>query len=171
MPQALPARILLVEDDADARDMYAMGFRAAGFEVIEASSAEEAIEQLGRSVPAVIVSDIALPGEDGFELCQRIRRLEAHQTTPIIGITAISVVQAMVQAKRAGFTEVITKPCSPADLVAAVQQALNPPEPFPKPKPIKAEEKRHTPSERAWRIRARRFGSGERAGGGSGEGD
>lgn len=152
--------MLLVEDDADTREMCALVLRSAGFDVVEAVSAEEALEQISRQPPAVVVSDIALPGADGFELCQRIRRIESLHAMPIIGITAVTLVQAMVQAKRAGFTEMLTKPCAPEELVDAVQRALSSPqEPFPKPKAIKAEEKRNTPSERAWRIRARRFGS------------
>lgn len=139
--------------------MYALALRDAGFQVIEAASAEEALDHLGRVRPVVIISDIALPGADGFELCQRIRRMEAHRATPIIGITAVTLIQAMIQARRAGFDEMLTKPCGSDELLEAVNRALMPPtDPFPKPKTIKAEDQRHTPSERAWCIRARRFG-------------
>ncbi|MBI3265158.1 MAG: response regulator [Acidobacteria bacterium] len=166
-----PPVLLLIEDHADTREMYALVLQHEGFDVVAAATAEEALDLIGRRPPAVVVSDIALPGFDGFELCERIRRVESLREVPIIGITAVTLVQVMVQAKRAGFAEVLTKPCTPDELVSAVRRAHSLPQaPIPKPRAVKAEEKRNTPSERAWRIRARRFGSDRSPEGSGGNG-
>ncbi len=159
MPEEAPV-VLLLEDDDDTREMYSLVLQGSGYRVIEAATAEQALDLLSREQPAAIVSDIALPGADGFEFCERVRRIEAYRTTPIIGLTAITLIQAMVQAKRAGFNEMLTKPCAPDELVAAIDAALRPPsDQFPKPKPVKAEDKPHTtPTERGGRFGARRFG-------------
>lgn len=154
------AAVMLVEDDTDTREMYAIGLQMAGFQVTTAATAEQAMERLASIEPVVFILDIALPGEDGFELCGRIRRLERYSTTPIIGITAITLVQAMIQARQAGFDEVLTKPCRPNELVEAVKRAsgavaavLPAPVAAPPSPPVKG---RLTPSERGWKIRNRR---------------
>src|SRR3989454_10050313 len=80
-PDLAGLRILVVDDEADARDLLAIRLQQYGAEVIAAPSAEAAMEALARQEPRpdVIVSDIAMPGEDGYSLIRRVRAMEPNQ--------------------------------------------------------------------------------------------
>ena len=69
--------VLLVEDHTDTRQMYAE-FLGASFDVLQAADGQQALDVLARRVPAIVITDISLPGMDGFEL---IRRMRGNQTT------------------------------------------------------------------------------------------
>ena len=83
--------VLFVDDDADAREASAMSLSRAGATVVTAGSVAEAMRELERRWPDILVSDIGMPGEDGVSLIGRIRRLEialGRATTPAIALTA-----------------------------------------------------------------------------------
>jgi PAS domain S-box-containing protein len=117
-------RILVVDDEADARDLLAIRLQQYGADVITASSVETALElltQLGPR-PDLIVSDIAMPGEDGYSLIRRVRALEAEQggRIPAIALTAYSRTKDRVQALAAGFQLHVPKPVNVAELAHAI---------------------------------------------------
>lgn len=86
---ALPLRVLNVDDDDSARYTKSRMLRAAGFEVIDASSGIEALEILHRSRPHLAVLDVKLPDISGFELCRRIKSDPSISSTPVIQISAV----------------------------------------------------------------------------------
>ncbi len=123
-------RVLLVEDDPDARELVGAMLVNTGAVVRSVSSAEAAYEAFSTFRPQVLVSDVAMPDEDGYSLIRRIRALDATQggKIPAIALTAYTRAEDRTKALAAGFTTHIGKPVNPADLVAALENlaALEP---------------------------------------------
>jgi CheY-like chemotaxis protein len=114
-------RVLLVEDQWDSRELMAEILLSAGCEVEVAGSAAEALERLAEARPDVLVSDIGMPGEDGYSLLRRIRQGEAPGSTlPAIAVSAYAREEDRIRALSAGFQMHLAKPFEPAELVAAV---------------------------------------------------
>jgi PAS domain S-box-containing protein len=115
-------RVLLVEDAVDARELVAMLLRERGAEVLTAASAADAMQRLGEAHPDVLVSDIGLPGEDGYSLLQRVRaRTEVKDPwVPAIALTAYASAEDARRAYRAGFQVHLAKPIEVRALVDAV---------------------------------------------------
>jgi signal transduction histidine kinase/ActR/RegA family two-component response regulator len=123
-PNLAGLRILVVDDEADARDLLAIRLQQYGADVITAPSAEAAIEALTAQEPRpdLIVSDIAMPGEDGYSLIRRVRAMEPEQggRIPAIALTAYSRTKDRVQALAAGFQIHMPKPVNAAELAHAI---------------------------------------------------
>jgi CheY-like chemotaxis protein len=123
-PNLAGLRILVVDDEADARDLLAIRLQQYGASVITAASAEAAMDALERQDPQpdLIVSDIAMPGEDGYSLIRRVRAMEPEQggRIPAIALTAYSRAKDRVQALSAGFQMHMPKPVNAAELAIAI---------------------------------------------------
>jgi len=123
-PNLAGLRILVVDDEADARDLLAIRLQQYGASVITAASAEAALKALGRQNPQpdLIVSDIAMPGEDGYSLIRRVRAMEPEWggRIPAIALTAYSRTKDRVQALAAGFQMHMPKPVNAAELAIAI---------------------------------------------------
>jgi DNA-binding response OmpR family regulator len=105
--------------------MYASALRADGFEVIEAHNGLQAMEKATDLVPDAIVTDLGLPGIDGFELCRRLHRTPSVSGVPIVAITGRYLSEPDVQrALREGCRAVLIKPFRIEDLAAEVRQAI-----------------------------------------------
>jgi CheY-like chemotaxis protein len=121
-------RILVVDDEADARDLLAILLWQYGADVITASSAEAAMEALAQEGPHpdLIVSDIAMPGEDGNSLMRRVRALDPEQggRIPAIAVTAFSRTEDRVQAMAAGFQMHLSKPVNTSELTHAITSII-----------------------------------------------
>lgn len=115
-------RVVLVEDDEDARTMLTFGLERHGAKVWAAASAQEAIELVEQVKPHVMVSDIGLPGEDGYSLMRRVRALRADKggQTPAAAVTAFTEPEDRLRAFDAGYEEYVAKPVEPHRLVALV---------------------------------------------------
>jgi CheY-like chemotaxis protein len=121
-PPLFGVRVLVVEDDRDTLDLMTVFLRRNGAQVTPAPSAEDALEALGRAVPDVIVSDVGMPGVDGYELMRRVRALspEAGGQVPAVALTAYASDADRVQAMRAGFHRHLAKPVDPPELLEVV---------------------------------------------------
>ncbi len=120
---ARPLRtVLLVDDSAFFRDMLAPLIKAAGYHVVAAGSAADALGALesGRR-PDVVVTDIEMPDMDGFALAQAIRALPGAAGTPIIGLTAMVSADAIARGRAAGFYDFVAK-FDRAGLIAAIKE-------------------------------------------------
>lgn len=124
MPQQDPL-VLLVEDDAQARDGYAEFLERGGFRVAQAGSAEEALEQSSAVLPDVIVTDISLPGRDGFTLAMDLKCTNRTRGIPVVAMTAYWATDVHERADRAGITSILLKPCQPEHLIAELQRVLH----------------------------------------------
>ena len=115
-------RVLVVDDQPDARDLLTRVLEDGGADVVVAASGEEALIRIEAHQPHVLVSDIGMPGMDGFELLRRVRTLDpaAGGRTPAIALTAFSRSEDRTRALRAGFVVHVTKPVDPSELVATV---------------------------------------------------
>lgn len=116
--------ILLCEDEAVIREFIVIHLHRAGFQVIEAASGEEALERYEENKDRIRVAllDLMLPGMDGFELCERLRRQNA--SLGIMMLTARSQEHEKVRALRLGADDYVTKPFSPSELIARVEALL-----------------------------------------------
>jgi CheY-like chemotaxis protein len=120
-------KILVVDDDVDTRELIEWVLKRVGAEVTSVSSAREALDVLEREKPHVLVSDIAMPEEDGYALLKKIRALppERGGRIPAIALTAHSLVQDRLQSLRAGFQSHVPKPVVPEELVEVVASIIH----------------------------------------------
>ena len=120
-------KILVVDDDVDSRELIEWVLKRVGAEVTSVGSAREALEVLEREKPHVLVSDIAMPEEDGYGLLKKIRALppERGGRIPAIALTAHSLVQDRLQSLRAGFQSHVPKPVVPEELVEVVASIIH----------------------------------------------
>ncbi|MGH8206479.1 MAG: response regulator, partial [Steroidobacteraceae bacterium] len=115
------AVVLVVEDDADARQLARRVLTEAGAQVIEAISAEAALKALDGSGANVLVSDIGMAGQDGYEFIRKVRaRGYGPEVLPAIAVTAFARTQDREAALRAGFQDHLTKPFGAQALVAHI---------------------------------------------------
>jgi CheY-like chemotaxis protein len=112
--------VLVVDDQADACDLLKRLLEDCGAEVLTAASVERALAVMQTGQPDVVVTDIGMPHEDGFELLRRIRTLPTRGKVPAIALTAFARPEDRTRALRAGFAAHVSKPVDPAELVATV---------------------------------------------------
>jgi signal transduction histidine kinase/CheY-like chemotaxis protein len=115
-------RVLVVEDEADTRELVCFALTAAGAEVKTVERAREALDTLEGWTPDVLVSDIGMPGLDGYDFIGEVRRREADSGVrlPAVALTAYAGVEDRQRAISAGFQTHLAKPLDPAEMVAAV---------------------------------------------------
>jgi CheY-like chemotaxis protein len=115
-------RILVVEDDPDTQELLKTVLQQHGAEVVAVGSAASALTEFERAKPDVIISDIAMAGENGYELIRRIRSLgpAAGGHVPAIALTAYAGVVDRRRALLAGFQTHLAKPIEPDDLLAVI---------------------------------------------------
>jgi len=125
-PEDLPSlrgvSILVVDDALDARESLAMLLEECGAHVTAVASAPEALEALASARPDVLVSDLAMPGLDGYALVARLRSLEADGATPVpaLALSAYARTEDRERALAAGFQAHVAKPVEPIEIASAV---------------------------------------------------
>lgn len=115
-------KVLVVEDESSIRKFLSINLNREGFEVLEAVSGEEALDIVKRVKPRVIVLDIMLPGIDGFEVCQHIRK--AIPNIIIIMLTAKSQDMDKIMGLELGADDYMVKPFNPLELIARIRANL-----------------------------------------------
>jgi CheY-like chemotaxis protein len=115
-------KVLIVDDEADTREVLAVMLADSGLEVTTAASAEEALELLKSWQPKLLVSDIGMPGEDGYSLIRQVRQLPPAEggSIPAVALTAYSREEDRKQVLSAGFQMHVSKPVEPAELLQAI---------------------------------------------------
>jgi CheY-like chemotaxis protein/anti-sigma regulatory factor (Ser/Thr protein kinase) len=114
--------VLAVDDDDDALSLMREVLEAAGAQVWTASSATQALERLGRDLPHVILADIGMPGMDGFQFINEVRRgrVPSAREIPAAALTAYARSQDRISALANGFQMHVAKPVDPAELIVTV---------------------------------------------------
>jgi CheY-like chemotaxis protein len=115
-------RVLVVDDDGDARELLQMALERYGAQVRVASSADEAFSLLTAQCPDVLVSDIEMPETSGYELIRRLRHSDqpALRRVPAVALTAYARTEDRMKALIAGFQTHVPKPVEPAELVTVI---------------------------------------------------
>ena len=119
-------KLLLVDDDPDARELLGMILQEAGAQVATAGSADEALEAFKRLRPDVLVSDIGMPDGDGYSLIRRVRLLEGECETrvPAVALTAFARAEDRTEALGRGFQAHLPKPIEPVELTALIARLV-----------------------------------------------
>ena len=118
------ATILIVEDEADLRELVRYNLEAEGFRVVAAESGDEAVERIRDAVPDLILLDWMLPGLSGIELTRRWRSRDETARVPIIMVTARGEEEERVRGLATGADDYIVKPFSMPELIARTQALL-----------------------------------------------
>ena len=139
--------VLLVEDDADSREMYAAGLEWAGFRVTSVGDGPAAFTQAMSLSPQVVVTDLHAPGLNGLELCRRLKTTEATASIPVIAVTGAARESDVELARAAGFDRVPIKPCLPDTLRDSIRDLLA--------RSAQARETSARAAERSTRLRSR----------------
>lgn len=112
--------LLIVDDSADTRDMYATYFRGRGYSAFTAADGREALVFAHDCGADLILLDLGLPDVDGWELARRLRGEPATRHIPIIAVSAHAELSARMRAMSAGVDLFVPKPVTPADLLERV---------------------------------------------------
>jgi CheY-like chemotaxis protein len=121
-------RVAVVDDERDMRDYLSSSLREYGAEVTALATADEMLDALQSELPDVLVSDIAMPGDDGFALIRRVRALPAERggLTPAVALTASSKSEDASRVLAAGYQVHLPKPVEPRKLAAVVLRLAAP---------------------------------------------
>jgi two-component system, OmpR family, alkaline phosphatase synthesis response regulator PhoP len=117
-------RVLIVEDDADIRELIRYNLAEEGFAVDEAADGAQALDRMQRRMPDLVVLDLMLPGMPGLEICRRIRSAPATAQLPVLIVTAKGTEVDRVLGLEMGADDYVVKPFSPRELVARVKALL-----------------------------------------------
>jgi PAS domain S-box-containing protein len=126
-PELAGARVLVVDDDADALEVMALILRQAGAEVVTAATAATALSALKSWRPDALLSDIGLPDHDGYDLIAQVRALTEREggRTPAAALTAYARPEDRARTLAAGFQTHISKPVEPRELVTVVRALVS----------------------------------------------
>jgi CheY-like chemotaxis protein len=119
-------RVLVVDDDEDTAELFAAALGACGGDVVAATSAREAMRILDVRAHDVVVTDLAMPGADGYWLLREIRQSADERTraVPVLAVTAFGREHVRSRTLAAGFVDHLEKPIDPEALCAAVARAV-----------------------------------------------
>ena len=115
-------RALVVDDSPDVTEMLATMMRFAGYDVATALSAPEAFDAARREHFDVVVSDIGMPGMNGYQLAEALRALPEYAHTPLVAVTGFTMYDDRERARASGFDGFLTKPLRPSDLLDIVKR-------------------------------------------------
>ncbi len=116
--------ILIADDESHILNVVSLKLRNAGFQVITATDGGEALAKATQCRPAMLITDFHMPVMDGMEVCRRLRKEHPDWETPAIMLTARSNELTDEELRAGGIVEVVSKPFSPRQLLAAVSKHL-----------------------------------------------
>jgi CheY-like chemotaxis protein len=114
------ARVVIVDDDDAARNVITAALIKAGAEVRECANAHHAYDTVKQWQPDIVISDVAMPNEDGYSLIRRIR--DDGNAVPAVAITAYARPEDQARVRQAGFQKHVAKPFDPAELVQVIRE-------------------------------------------------
>jgi two-component system chemotaxis response regulator CheY len=118
----MATHVMIVDDSAGVRTLWRMALERAGYEVVEASDGEVAIEFLDGRTLGAIVCDLAMPRIDGMSFLRYLRQHPRYKFTPLVVVTTETRAHVRDAARAAGAQAFVNKPCRPSQLVSAVQR-------------------------------------------------
>jgi two-component system alkaline phosphatase synthesis response regulator PhoP len=133
LQRGLRYRVLIVEDDADIRELIRYNLSQEGFVVEEAADGTQALEKVKRRVPDLLLLDLMLPGMPGLQVCRQMRAERETAHLPILIVTAKGTEVDKVLGLEMGADDYVVKPFSPRELVARVKALLRRANPLSEP--------------------------------------
>ena len=121
----MPKKILIVDDDAFVRLPLEFVLRREGFEPATATNGHEALASIERDPPQLIVLDVMMPGPDGFETCEAIKRDARFSSIPVVLLSSRWRPTDRERGREVGAADFLSKPCSPADLISRVRELVS----------------------------------------------
>jgi two-component system phosphate regulon response regulator PhoB len=118
------AKLLIIEDEADIRELISFNLEMSGYEVLKARDGEEGLRMARSEKPDLIILDLMLPGMDGLKVCSHLKKDSDVKDVPVIMLTARSEDDDIISGLETGADDYITKPFSPRILIARVKAAL-----------------------------------------------
>ena len=116
---------MIVEDDLSTRVMYRDYLTGCGFRIVDAHNGHQALEKAKELRPNVFLTDLAVPGMDGFEFCRALQKSDVTRTIPILAVTGHSeYLEQPDRFRQAGILHVLTKPCAPDVIEAELRRLL-----------------------------------------------
>ena len=119
------ARVMIVDDDDQVRDIIKTGLTSRGLEIIEAANGHEALTKAVSEAPSLIILDIMMPGMSGFDVCERLRAKPETINVPVVFLTSRSDQADRERAMKYGALDYILKPFSPKKLSERVLEIIN----------------------------------------------
>ncbi|GIJ43941.1 hypothetical protein Val02_08270 [Virgisporangium aliadipatigenens] len=116
--------ILVVDDDADLRELLELKLTSAGYRVDTAANGEAALARIAKRLPDLVVLDVMMPGLSGVEVCKELRADGRTRSLPIVMLTARAHVMFESEGMMAGADLYLTKPFSPRTLLARIEELL-----------------------------------------------
>jgi two-component system, chemotaxis family, chemotaxis protein CheY len=116
--------ILAVDDSASIRQMLGVTLRSAGYEVVEATDGQEALEYARQHPVDLVLTDVNMPRMDGIRLLAELRALPSYRLTPLLLLTTESSPQRKQEGKQAGATGWMVKPFNPEQLLATLSRVF-----------------------------------------------
>jgi CheY-like chemotaxis protein len=132
-PTGTPADplILIVEDDLSTRLMYREFLSMSGFRIIDAHNGKQALEKAREQRPDAVVTDLAVPGMDGFEFCRALQQSADTRAIPVLAVTGHSeYLDDPKRFRHAGISHVLLKPCEPAEIERELRRLIRQPAPL-----------------------------------------
>src|SRR5262245_37280083 len=124
-PRSDAALILIVEDDRDTRMLYRDVLTYSGFRTADAHNGFQALDKARELRPDAVVTDLAVPGMDGFEFCRALRDTHGSARIPILAVTGhAEYLGETDRIRAAGIDRILIKPCAPDLLVAELRRLL-----------------------------------------------
>lgn len=132
--------VYFIDDSATMREVIKIAFRRESINVITCHDAASALEKFSETAPDAVITDVIMPGKDGYEVCQFIKRDARLEKTPVILMSGVVDKTVAEKAIAARADELIRKPFQPQELIARVKNLLHPKPAAPAPTPAAAQE-------------------------------
>jgi CheY-like chemotaxis protein len=123
-PTRPPPLVLVVDDDADTREMLRLCLECHGVDATEAANGHDALKTVSETLPNAVLLDMGLPDIDGDDLCRMLRDRPDTHRTPIIALTGYAYAADIQRARDAGCNAVLVTPCPPEHLLLELRRAL-----------------------------------------------
>lgn len=126
-PRNIPERplVLVVDDHHDTRELYVVGLAACGFDAIASSDSDHAYRRALDVHPDIVVTDLALPGRDGWRLLQDLKREARTREIPVVLLTGCDAPSLRERAQHEGCAAFFVKPCLPDELATELRNVLD----------------------------------------------
>jgi CheY-like chemotaxis protein len=117
--------VYFIDDSATMREVIKIAFRRENIDVVACHDGDTALARMSQQPPDVVISDVIMPGKDGYEVCQNIKHNPSTAATPVVLMSGVVNKQVAEKAFAVKADELIRKPFQPGDLIGRVKQLLN----------------------------------------------